>query len=73
MFQLQLLLRDEQLQFVPSLQEVQDSAMGIVNAILQAGCSVEDLGAKVSVLGCGQHVSARLTACASNLGQQARE
>ena len=47
MFQLQLLLRDGQLSFVPSLEEVQHAVLGIVDAVLQAGQSVEDLGAKV--------------------------
>jgi hypothetical protein len=49
MFQLQLLLRDDELLFVPSLQEVQHTVLGIVDAVLQAGQSVEDLGAKVSI------------------------
>lgn len=49
MFQLQLLLRDDKLLFVPSLQEVQHTVLGIVDAVLQAGQSVEDLGAKVSI------------------------
>lgn len=47
LFQLQLLLRDNQLQFVPSLAEVQHTVLGCLDAILQAGQSVEDLGAKV--------------------------
>lgn len=48
MFQLQLLLRGDELLFVPGLQEVQHTVLGIVDAIIQAGQSVEDLGAKVS-------------------------
>jgi hypothetical protein len=47
MFQLQLLLRGSELLFVPSLHEVQHTVLGIVDALLQAGQSVEDLGAKV--------------------------
>lgn len=49
MFQLQLLLRGDELSFVPSLQEVQHTVLGIVDAVVQAGQSVEDLGAKVSI------------------------
>lgn len=48
MFQLQLLLRGDELLFVPGLQEVQHTVLGIVDAIIQAGQAVEDLGAKVS-------------------------
>jgi hypothetical protein len=48
MFQLQLLLRADELSYVPSLQEVQHAVLGIVDAVVQAGQSVEDLGAKVS-------------------------
>jgi hypothetical protein len=52
MFQLQLLLRGDELLFVPGLQEVQHTVLGIVDAILQTGQSVEDLGAKVNKLHC---------------------
>lgn len=47
MFQLQLQIRDDDLLFVPSLSEVQHAVLGIVDAVLQAGQSVKDLGAKV--------------------------
>jgi len=54
MFQLQLQLRDDDLLFVPSLSEVQHAVLGIVDAVLQAGQSVEDLGSKVggTISGC---------------------
>jgi hypothetical protein len=47
MFQLQLLVRDARVQYVPSLEETQAAVLGMVDAIVQAGQSVEDLAAKV--------------------------
>lgn len=48
LFQLQLLVRNCQLpQFVPGLQDLQDAVLGMVDAIVSAGCFVEDVGANV--------------------------
>jgi hypothetical protein len=52
MFQLQLLVREGRLQFVPSLEEVQGAVLGMVEAVLQAGGVFEDLAAKVCVVVC---------------------
>lgn len=67
MFQLQLLLRDDELLFLPSLEEVQHTVLGIVHAVIQAGQSVDDLGAKVIMGGlCGNLCRAAAAVCAES-------
>lgn len=55
LFQLQLLVRDGQLQLTPSLEDVRNAVMGVFDGIIKAGGTVEDLGAKVSL--CRTHAT----------------
>jgi hypothetical protein len=51
-FQLHLVMKDSQLQLVPSLQEVRNAVLSVFNGIIEAGQSIEDLGAKVIWMRC---------------------